>query len=64
MSKKTLRAFIAFLEVKDEISTRRALLVNQAGKTQGGEADIKLAPPISDEEMLAPLELGRVSRPS
>lgn len=64
MSKKTLKAFIAFLEADAETSACRKVIVNQAVKTSEGTADIKLVPPLSDEEMLARLELGRLSKPN
>ena len=66
MNKETIKAFIAWLEtVSDaEISERRTLILNQSVKTQEGKADIKLALRLLDEEMLARLELGRLSKPS
>jgi hypothetical protein len=66
MNKETIKAFIAWLETASdaEISARRALIVNHAVKTQEGKADIKLALRLLDEEMLARLELGRLSKPS
>lgn len=65
MNKETIKAFIAWLEMASdkEISVRRTLIVNQPVKTQEGKADIKLALRLLDEEMLARLERGRVSKP-
>lgn len=65
MNKETIQAFIAWLETAsdEEISVRRTLIVNQPVNTQEGKADIKLALPLLDEEMLARLERGRVSKP-
>ena len=65
MNKETIQAFIAWLETASdkEISVRRTLIVNQPVNTQEGKADIKLALPLLDEEMLARLERGRVSKP-
>jgi len=65
MNKETIKAFIAWLETAsdEEISVRRTLIVNQPVNTQEGKADIKLALPLLDEEMLARLERGRVSKP-
>jgi hypothetical protein len=66
MNKETIKAFIAWLETasNSEISERRTLILNQSVKTQEGKADIKLALRLLDEEMLARLELGRLSKPS
>jgi len=66
MNKETIKAFIAWLETAsdEEISARRILIVNQAVNTPEGKADIKLALRLLDEEMLARLELGRLSKPN
>jgi len=66
MNKETIKAFIAWLETAsdEEISARRILIVNQVVNTPEGKADIKLALRLLDEEMLARLELGRLSKPN
>ena len=66
MNKETIKAFITWLETASdaEISARRTLIVNQSVNTPEGKADIKLALRLLDEEMLARLELGRLSKPN
>ena len=63
-NKETIKAFIGWLESasEKEVFDRRTLIMNQQIKTNEGKADIKLALRLLDEELLARLELGRISK--
>jgi hypothetical protein len=63
MDKETIKAFIAWLEsaTEEEILQRREEARNAQVSTSEGKADVRLALRLIDEELIARLDLKRLS---
>ena len=63
MDKDTIKAFIAWLETatEEEILQRREQALKAQVSTHEGKADVRLALRLIDEELIARLDLKRLS---